>query len=118
MNGRLLLGLAVDGAVYFDFEVNLLTLAGECRAVAMLDELGLVGLPENMLSAEQMLLIEMVYLSQQLNIVGVPSEQLSAEFLLNHLTPTDYELVGQCLADLRKKRIAAGERLSEKPISP
>ncbi|WP_342393779.1 hypothetical protein [Avibacterium paragallinarum] len=50
MDGRLLLGLPINGQRYFDFKVHLLTIGDECNALEMIAELGIVQKEDKPLS--------------------------------------------------------------------
>lgn len=108
---RLLLGISYGGVLYFDFNVKLLTLGGECAALEKVAELGL-DKKETLNQAEQML-IDLAYLSEQLDVVGIPQDKLTPTFLLDHLATDDYVLVTEAISDLRKKHIDAGENPSQ-----
>lgn len=111
MQGRLLMGIAFAGKVYYDFTVNLLTLGGECQALELIDELGLPA-DDDERSRGQKMLAELCFLSQQFKVDSVPQAQMTPQFLLDNLTPTDYVIVVDLLDTLRKKQIAAGESQS------
>ena len=108
---RLLLGIPYAGRRYFDFDVKLLTLGGECAALEKVAELGLDD-KEKLNKAEQML-VDLAYLSEQLEIVGLVEDELTPRFLLDNLATDDYVLITQAIAELRKKHIDAGESLNK-----
>lgn len=132
MEGRLLFGVPYQGALHFDIKVKLLSLAGECHALELLEDLGLpeqVSLSEQEdkdvaqaalapLSRMETLLSELVFVSQQLEIVGIPQAVLTPQFLLDNLTPADYVLIWGLLDNLRKKRIEDGGNLSPQMENP
>ena len=107
---RLLLGIPYGERRYFDFDVRLLTLGGECAALEKVAELGLDE-KENLTRAEQML-VDLAYLSEQLDIIGI-AHKLTPQFLLDNLATDDYVLITQAIAELRKKHIDAGENPSK-----
>lgn len=109
MNGRLLYGVAFEGKRLFDFRVRLLTLAGECRVIENIVE---QGIEQNASSVAQQMLLDLAYLAEQVEIEGLPKAQMTAQFLLDNLTPADYDILSDALAQLRKKHIAAGENQS------
>ncbi|SUT91355.1 Uncharacterised protein [[Actinobacillus] rossii] len=109
MEGRLLFGISIGDRTFYDFKVQLLTLGGEVRAVEQIAELGLDTETSN--QSVQML-VDMAYLAQQVEFVGMDKEKMNPEFLLDHLNPTDYDILTAAIGELRKKRIAAGERLN------
>lgn len=108
---RLLLGMPYGDSRYFDFDVRLLTLGGECAALEKVTELGLDE-KEKLTKAEQML-VDLAYLSEQLDIIGIAQDKLTPQFLLDNLATDDYVLITQAIADLRKKHIDAGESQSK-----
>lgn len=108
---RLLLGIPYGDRRYFDFDVRLLTLGGECAALEKVSELGLDE-KENLTKAEQML-VDLAYLSEQLDIIGIAQDKLTPQFLLDNLATDDYVLITQAIAELRKKHIDAGENPSK-----
>ncbi|OOF46943.1 hypothetical protein BKK52_10555 [Rodentibacter trehalosifermentans] len=108
---RLLFGLPFNDQRHFDFEVNLLTLGGECAALEKIAELGLDS-KEKLNKAEQML-VDLAYLSEQFKVLGIPKDTLTPQFLLNNLATDDYVLITQAIAELRKKHIDAGESLNK-----
>lgn len=112
MQGRLLLGLPVDGKRYFDFEVNLLTLGGECKALEMVDELG-IDLKEEEPNRADKLLIDLAYLCQQVTFIGVDEKQITPRYLLEHLATDDYVLLTKSIGELRKKHIVDGGNLNQ-----
>lgn len=132
MEGRLLFGIPYQGMLHFDIKVKLLSLAGECHALELLEDLGLpeqVSLSEQEdkdvaqaalapLSRMETLLSELVFVSQQLEIVGIPQAVLTPQFLLDNLTPADYVLIWGLLDNLRKKRIEDGGNLSPQMENP
>ena len=132
MEGRLLFGVPYQGTLHFDVNVKLLSLAGECHALELLEDLGLpepASLSEqeekdvaqealNPLSRMETLLSELVFVSQQLEIVGIPQAVLTPQFLLDNLTPADYVLIWGLLDNLRKKRIEDGGNLSPPMENP
>ncbi|MFZ7175229.1 hypothetical protein ACLSYX_10480 [[Pasteurella] aerogenes] len=132
MEGRLLFGIPYQGMLHFDIKVKLLSLAGECHALELLEDLGLpepLPLSEqeekiaseerlNPLSRMETLLSELVFISQQLEIVGIPQAVLTPQFLLDNLTPADYVLIWGLLDNLRKKRIEDGGNLSPQMENP
>lgn len=104
---RLLLGIPYQGKRYFDFDVRLLTLGGECVALEKIAELGLEE-KETLTKAEQML-VDLAYLSEQFDVTGIPKDALTPQFLLDNLSTDDYMLITKAIAELRKKHIDAGE---------
>lgn len=110
--GRLLLGVEYQGVVHYDFSVNILTIGGECAALDMIEELGIDVDSQD--RADKML-IDFAYLSQQLEITGIPKQHLTAVFLLDNLSTDDYVLITNLIAQLRKKRLDAGD--SPKPAA-
>ncbi|OOF45611.1 hypothetical protein BKK51_05875 [Rodentibacter trehalosifermentans] len=104
---RLLLGIPYQGKRYFDIELRLLTLGGECAALEKVAELGLDE-KETLNKAEQML-VDLAYLSEQIDVVGIDKTALTPEFLLDNLTTDDYVLITEAIAELRKKHIADGD---------
>ena len=108
---RLLLGIPYGDRRYFDFDVRLLTLGGECAALEQVAELGLDE-KENLTRTEQML-VDLAYLSEQLDIIGIAQDKLTPQFLLDNLATDDYVLITQAIAELRKKYIDAGENPSK-----
>lgn len=118
MQGRLLLGLPVNGKLCFDFEVHLLTLGDECNALEMIEELGIVSKEDKPLSQADRMLIDLAYLCQQVTFVGVDKKQITPQYLLEHLSPDDYVLITEVQAELRKKRIAVGDNLSQAKSEP
>lgn len=113
MDGRLLLGLPVNGKRYFDFKVHLLTLGDECNALEMIADLGIVQKEDKPLSQAEKMLMDLAYLIQQVEFVGVNKAVITPEYLLNHLATDDYALINEAIFELRKKHIAAGERQSQ-----
>lgn len=109
MQIRLLLGLPVGQQRYFDVKVHLLTLGDECRALEMIDELGLVQSDDKLLSKAQNMLIDLAYLAHQVEFMGVDKSLISPQYLLDNLATDDYVLISQAIMELRKKHIAAGE---------
>ncbi|MFZ7224343.1 hypothetical protein [Avibacterium avium] len=118
MDGRLLLGLPVNGKRYFDFKVHLLTLGDECNALEMIAELGIVPKEDKPLSQAEKMLMDLAYLIQQVEFVGVNKAVITPEYLLNHLATDDYALISEVIFELRKKHIAAGESLSQESVQP
>ncbi|VEH65441.1 Uncharacterised protein [Rodentibacter pneumotropicus] len=104
---RLLFGLPFNDQRHFDFEVNLLTLGGECAALEKIAELELDN-KESLTQAEQMM-VDLAYLSEQIHVRWIPKDVLTPKFLLKNLTTDDYVLITQAIAELRKKHIADGE---------
>lgn len=104
---RLLLGIPYQGKRYFDVNVRLLTLGGECVALEKIAELGLEE-KETLTKAEQML-VDLAYLSAQIDVVGIDNAALTPEFLLDNLATDDYVLINEAITELRKKHIDAGE---------
>ena len=100
---RLLLGIPYGDRRYFDFDVRLLTLGGECAALEKVAELGL----------DEQMLVDLAYLSEQLDIIGIAKDKLTPQFLLDNLATDDYVLITQAIAELRKKHIDAGENPSK-----
>lgn len=107
-NGTFLLGISYKGKLYYQFSVKILTLGAECVALEMIEDLGLT---RESTKSEEMMLVELAYLSQQLDIKGIPPEALTPQFLLDHLATDDYVLVRDHIATLRKKRQDAGVSL-------
>lgn len=112
LNGRLLLGLLYQGKPHFEVNVRILTLGDECNALEQIAELQLGE--DN--SAKAKTLRELAYLAQQIQVLGIPTEALTAQYLLDNLATDDYVLLLELIAELRKKRIAAGE--TQNPSSP
>lgn len=104
---RLLLGIPYQDKRYFDVNVRLLTLGGECVALEKIAELGLEE-KETLNKAEQMM-VDLAYLSAQIDVVGIDNAALTPEFLLDNLSTDDYMLITKAIAELRKKHIDAGE---------
>lgn len=112
--GRLLLGLAFNGKLYFDVKVRLMTLADECRALALIEEAGITLDSEN---HKDRMLVDLAYLSQQFELEGVPKKTLTPHYLFEHLSTDDYNLLMALVAELRKKRIACGDSPSTEATS-
>ena len=112
MKGRLLLGITYKDQLYFDFKVKLLSVAGECRALEIVDGLHL-NEDESKRSRSEIMLNELAFLTQQLEVDGIPQDVITAEFLLENLAPDDYLLIWSLIDKLRKKHINAGENLKE-----
>ncbi|MEE6030329.1 hypothetical protein [Avibacterium paragallinarum] len=109
MDGRLLLGLPINGQRYFDFKVHLLTIGDECNALEMIAELGIVQKEDKPLSQAEKMLMDLAYLIQQVEFVGVDNTQITPHYLLDNLATDDYVLINEAILALRKKHIAAGE---------
>lgn len=103
---RLLLGVSYQNKIYHQFEIFPLTLAGECQAMEVIENLGLHEV--DTLSYQQQRLVELAYLAQQITIDGIPRDLLTPEFLFNALSTDDYVLINEKIAEMRKKRIDAG----------
>lgn len=103
---KLLLGITYQNHVHYHFDVLPLTLAGECQAMEVIENLGLHDIET--LSYQQQRLVELAYLAQQMTIEGIPRDVLTPEFLFNALTTDDYVLINEKIAEMRKKRIDAG----------
>lgn len=114
MDGRLLLGLPVNGKRYFDFKVHLLTLGDECNALEMIAELGIVKKEDEPLSQAENMLMDLAYLCQQVEFMGVDNTQITPHYLLDNLATDDYVLINEVILALRKKHIAAGESQSQR----
>ncbi|AWX14646.1 hypothetical protein CEP49_06780 [Mergibacter septicus] len=99
----MLYGIVVNGIVYRDFSVKLLTIGGQCLAVEQLAEIGL-NIDEKSSTADVML-NNLVYLSQQLEIEGVASDKITGQFLQENLTADDYLIITETLEILKKKRL-------------
>ncbi|THA10501.1 hypothetical protein [Rodentibacter pneumotropicus] len=106
---RLLLGIPYLGNRYFDVEVRLLTLGGECAALDTVAELGLAE-KETLNTAERML-VDLAYLCEQIEVKGIAKAKITPEFLLDNLATDDYTLINEAIVELRKKHIDAGESL-------
>ncbi|MEE3607570.1 phage tail assembly protein [Avibacterium paragallinarum] len=109
MDGRLLLGLPINGQRYFDFKVHLLTLGDECNALEMIAGLGIATGEAKPLTQAEKMLMDLAYLCQQVEFVGVDKQYITPEYLLKHLATDDYLLIAETILALRKKHIAAGE---------
>ncbi|MEE6042712.1 hypothetical protein [Avibacterium paragallinarum] len=108
MDGRLLLGLPVNGKRYFDFKVHLLTLGDECNALELVADLGILSEDKPLKQAERML-FELAYLCQQVEFIGVDKKQITPAYLLDNLAADDYVIINEAILNLKKKHIDAGE---------
>lgn len=113
MKSKLLLGLNYQGNTYYAFRANLLTVAGECRALETIEEMGLslddlTNEQSDKHTKQNIALIDLAFICQQVSFEGIPSSALTPQYLFEHLASTDYALINEVLDELRKKRIVAG----------
>ncbi|PJG86218.1 hypothetical protein [Conservatibacter flavescens] len=104
--GLLLLGLPYNGKLYYEVEARVLTMGTECEVLESIEALNLNAETP---STKDQVLNDLAYMAKQIRVVGIPENEVTALYLLEHLATDDYTVLNSLIADLRKKRINAGE---------
>lgn len=97
-----------DGGVTKRAALRPLTIGGELRAQAALEDMDW-GEAQNESGKARALMAEtLAYWAEQLTVEGIAPERLTAEYLTENLTGEDYGIILAAQDDLRAKYTAAG----------